>query len=239
MKMIKLLSLLGLGVSYLAQAGIVLYPSRLVVTSSDSAGVLESLQNTAPSSAFLVQSYISYPDGQRYPGLASAYFQVVPPLTRVEAKGKAVVRIVPLAALAQLPQDRESLFYFNAKAIPSLAPLARNPAERNTGASVAMTITTRLKLFYRPRLAMSAAQAYGQLQFIRQPGLMRVKNPTPYYIQLAKLSFAGQPVALQQDGNDLLAPFGEQLYAANSQATTVSWTVLSEGAPKTFGKALF
>lgn len=230
MKMIKILGWCCFSLSLYAQAAIVFSPTRLVVRSSDVNGVIETLRNTTQSTAFLVQTYVSY-----FSNLSPAQepvselFQVVPPLVRIDGQGQAVIRVVPLPTLAKLPQDRESVFYFNAKAIPGLSPLARKPAERNSGASVDMTVTTRLKLFYRPEhLLGSQNHAFASVQFIRKPGVVIAKNASPYYVVLGGLSFAGKIVPLQVDRNNLLPPYGEQDFPALSSATTVQWSVLDD-----------
>lgn len=66
---------------------------------------------------------------------------VVPPIQRTEAGANSQVKIQGLPELAQLPQDRESLFYFNLREIP---PRSDKP---NT---LQIALQTRVKLFYRP-----------------------------------------------------------------------------------------
>lgn len=105
---------------------------------------------------------------------------VLPPVQRLEAGATSQVKIQGLPALSQLPQDRESLFYFNLREIP---PRSDKP---NT---LQIALQTRVKLFYRPAplaLASSRNQApwQEQLTLNRKGDRYQVNNPTPYYITL-------------------------------------------------------
>ncbi|MCK3161582.1 fimbria/pilus periplasmic chaperone, partial [Escherichia coli] len=69
----------------------------------------------------------------------------LPPLQRIDSGKKAQVRIMQMsaAARARLPQDRETLFYFNVREIP--------PAPKDKNASILqLTTQSQLKLFLRP-----------------------------------------------------------------------------------------
>jgi len=52
---------------------------------------------------------------------------VLPPLQRVDPGEKSQIKLQQLAAAANLPQDRETLFYFNLRAIPPLRKSQRLP----------------------------------------------------------------------------------------------------------------
>ncbi|WP_079792098.1 fimbria/pilus periplasmic chaperone, partial [Salmonella enterica] len=78
-----------------------------------------------------------------------------------------------------LPQDRETLFYFNVKEIP--------PRPEATGENILqLAQQSRLKLFFRPT---SIAKPFGdtserQLIVLRNGEYVTLKNPTPYYISV-------------------------------------------------------
>ena len=63
----------------------------------------------------------------------------------------------------QLPQDRESLFWMNVKAIPSMD---KSKLSDNT---LQLAIISRIKLYYRPgKLALPPDQAAEKLTFSRR-----------------------------------------------------------------------
>lgn len=63
-------------------------------------------------------------------------------MQRVEPGAKSQVKIQALPSVAALPQDRESVYYFNLREIP---PKSDKP---NT---LQLALQTRIKLFYRPK----------------------------------------------------------------------------------------
>ncbi|MBK0560907.1 fimbria/pilus periplasmic chaperone, partial [Klebsiella pneumoniae] len=67
---------------------------------------------------------------------------VVPPLQRLEPKSKSVMRINAMPDAAMLPQDKESLFYFNVREVP---PKSERPNVMQ------LALHTKIKLFYRPK----------------------------------------------------------------------------------------
>lgn len=67
---------------------------------------------------------------------------VLPPVQRIEPASKTMVRIQALPDTAQLPKDRESVFYFNLREIP---PKSEKPNV------LMLAMQTRLKVFYRPK----------------------------------------------------------------------------------------
>ena len=103
----------------------------------------------------------------------------LPPVQRVEPGAKGQVKIQSTGNLAALPQDRESLFYFNVREIP---PKSSKP---NT---LQLALQTRVKMFYRPagleiqRGADNDAQK--QLTLSRQGDGYQLNNPTPYYVTI-------------------------------------------------------
>jgi fimbrial chaperone protein len=74
----------------------------------------------------------------------------------------------------QLPQDRETLFWMNVKAIPSMD---KSKLSDNT---LQLAIISRIKLYYRPaKLALPPDQAAEKLRFRRGAGTLTLINPTP------------------------------------------------------------
>ncbi|MFQ6365119.1 molecular chaperone, partial [Serratia marcescens] len=76
-----------------------------------------------------------------------------PPLFLMQGKKENTLRIIDATNNA-LPKDRESLFWVNVKAIPSLDKAKQ---KENT---LQLAITSRIKLLYRPQnLSMAPDQA--------------------------------------------------------------------------------
>ena len=81
-----------------------------------------------------------------------------------------------------LPQDRESVYWLNTLAIPP------STKDKNT---LQFAINTRIKLIYRPAALndkKAVEAAYQQAKFARSGNKISVSNPTPYYLNLTKVT---------------------------------------------------
>jgi chaperone protein PapD len=97
---------------------------------------------------------------------------------RIEPGKPSQIKIQALPAAKQLPQDRETLYYFNLREIP---PKSDKP---NT---LQIALQTRIKLFYRPTAIapkQNAAPWQEQLTLTKQGDKYMVNNPTPYYVTI-------------------------------------------------------
>ena len=142
-------TLTGIACSMLSSyvnAAISLDRTRAIINGDDKSISL-SISNENKNQPYLAQAWIEDRQGKKI----SSPLIVLPPVQRVEPGAKSQVKIQASPALAQLPQDRESLFYFNLREIP---PRSKTP---NT---LQIALQTRIKLFYRPKaIAMDKTQA--------------------------------------------------------------------------------
>ncbi|EGT5711306.1 molecular chaperone [Cronobacter dublinensis subsp. dublinensis] len=190
--------------------GIVVGGTRIIYESSKKEAAL-GVKNNSATSPFLLQSWIDTGDGK-----TRGPFMVTPPLFRIEPNEDHELRI---AKTSNLPEDRESLFYVNIRAIPPSSPKAVN--------TLKLVVKTRIKLFYRPQaLLMDAATAYKQLACHLVDGQLVVENPTPFYVVFDNLTLGTTRIK----SADMLAPFASQRFAlpATEVGRVVSWRVIND-----------
>jgi len=170
-----LLAVTSLASSHLSAGGIALGGTRIIYP-QDAKQTNVSIQNTSDKSTFLVQSWVEDAQGKK-----SKDFIATPPLFVSGPKNENTLRLMYTGKL--LPKDRESLYYFNAKAVPSADKKALE------GKSVLMLAAiTRVKLFVRPDgLTPTADAAPAELSFHKQSDKLSINNPTPYYITVTEL----------------------------------------------------
>jgi fimbrial chaperone protein len=187
-------SLLALAVVFCtprAEAGVALGATR-VIYPADQKQVTLGVSNNNDKDTFLIQSWVENDDGQK-----EGRFVITPPLFLMQGKKENTLRIIDATNNA-LPKDRESLFWVNVKAIPSMA---KEKQKENT---LQLAITSRIKLFYRPQnLKMAPDQAPGKLSFKRNANTLELNNPTPYFLTVTELN-AGTRVL----SNVMVPPMG-------------------------------
>lgn len=99
------LASLAAGLVNEAGAAIALDRTRAIFPGSEKSISL-SITNDSTSMPYLAQGWIEDEHGKKISGP----LVVVPPLQRLEAKGKSMMRINAMPDAAMLPQDRESIF---------------------------------------------------------------------------------------------------------------------------------
>ena len=105
--------LAGLLVAQQTSAAIALDRTR-VIFNGDDKSVSMSISNENKQLPYLAQGWIEDADGKKI----SSPLTVLPPVQRLEPGAKSQVKVQGLPAANTLPQDRETLFYFNLREIP-------------------------------------------------------------------------------------------------------------------------
>lgn len=175
-----------------AAAGVALGATRVIYPAGQKQVQL-SVTNNDEKSTYLIQSWVENSDGQK-----DSRFVITPPLFAIQGKKENTLRIID-ATNKQLPQDRESLFWLNVKAIPSMD---KSKLSENT---LQLAITSRIKLYYRPaKLDLPTDQAASQLRFHRSANSVLLVNPTPYFLTVTELKAGTQELE-----NALVPPMGK------------------------------
>ncbi|WP_228533574.1 molecular chaperone [Pseudomonas sp. UFMG81] len=172
-----------------ASAGIMLNGTRIILGANDRS--TSAIVSNPSKSDFAVQAWVN--DAKDDKDQLSPFI-AMPALFKVRAGEEQVVRIIKTPG--KLPEDRESVFYFNAQEIPAL--------DEKTSNSLKVSVRTRVKLFYRPaNLQGSAEDAPKKLSWklLEQPAgsVLRVTNSSDYFITFIgiQLMDGGPPIELQ------------------------------------------
>ena len=181
-------ALLALGLNPNADAAVGLDRTRVIFDGGKDATSV-NITNNNTQLPYLAQGWIEDEQGNK---IASPLI-VLPPVQRLEPGKQSQVKVQALPAVKSLPQDRETVYYFNLREIPPRSD------KSNT---LQIALQTRIKLFYRPQAIMPSQQDLAnpwqeKLTLTRQGDRYQVSNPTPYYVSLvdARSSKDGKTVA--------------------------------------------
>lgn len=162
--------------SSLSYAGGVALAVTRIVYPMDAKQTSITLNNTDKRLRFLVQSWI---DDSQDP--KSNEFIVTPPLFVSKPESENKLRII--YAGKALPNDRESLFWLNTKAIPEIE--REEIKDKNI---LQLAVLSRIKIFIRPQgLNFNIEDVPNSLEFKKSQGNIIVNNPSPYYATLINL----------------------------------------------------
>ena len=210
----------------LAEGGISLSHTRVIFDSKAQNAKVTLINNS--HQVYLINSKVQQSADEHISDAKKMPFMVVPPLFRLEKESRNVLLITRNDTSA-LPSDRESVFYLNVLAIPSVPK--NGPKADNSEWSqpqVSFGIRNIIKLFYRPAgLNLSNYAAAEKLTFIQQGAMLQVSNPTPYYQTLGLLSVDGKPVDVREYGA-MIAPFSEMRYPVSGSLKRVRWAVIDD-----------
>ncbi|HBS5428493.1 TPA: molecular chaperone [Klebsiella variicola] len=145
----------------------------------------------------LTQVWVDDGRVQNQPEKDSAPFIVLPPIVRIEPGKGQSWRLVFNGS--RLPQDRESLFWFNLLDIP---PEPKNGTAINY---LQLAIRSRIKLFYRPAgVAAEKMAPENALRWALTPtgNGLRVSNASSRYITIDSITLNGQ-----KQSAGMVAPF--------------------------------
>ncbi|XWR70589.1 putative fimbrial chaperone protein ElfD [Providencia manganoxydans] len=156
-------------------------------------------------------------------------FYVLPSIVKISPQSSTSVKIM-LKPGVSLPQDRESIFYINSKAIPLMEH--QDKEEKNIAGGINIGISSVIKLFYRPQnLPMSIETAQANLRFDISGKTLKVSNASPYYITLINIKIDGQKVPLVDKG--MLPPYGAFEYPFTVKKSSAAshkfqWTLIND-----------
>ncbi|AMB73347.1 fimbria/pilus periplasmic chaperone [Pantoea ananatis] len=195
-----------------AVAGIALGATRVVYPAGQKQVSLPVSSSDADG-AFLIQSWVENAQDQKDTKLI-----VTPPLFMMQGKKENILRIIDASA-DSLPKDKETLFWLNVRAIPSTSP------SQAKGNVLQIAVTTRIKLFYRPKnLTVPPEKAPEMLRFQRDGRTLRVTNTSPYYVTVAALRLADTPI-----GNTMVPPGGSvSIPLKNAEGSRLSYQTIND-----------
>lgn len=197
-------------------AGIVIGGTR-VIYNGDGKEASVSIHNP-DDTPFLIQSWLNT-DNNSNQQSTDIPFIITPPLFRLNADTTNSLRIIKTK---NLPDNRESVYWLNIKAIPTSNPSAKN--ELN------ISVNSRIKLFYRPAglNAQDAEVAYKKVTFSLSGNKLSAHNPTPFYVSLNELNVNGTNIT----NPGMIAPLNEQQWDMPTKINTndlkVSWSAIND-----------
>ncbi|MEO3989994.1 fimbria/pilus periplasmic chaperone [Pseudocitrobacter cyperus] len=195
-----------------AQADVTIGATRVIYPggAKDATITVENANSDAP---FLIQSWVRSDNASA----EEVPFIVTPPLFRLNARQKNVLRIINTGG--NLPQDRESLFWLNIKAIPTSVP----EDQQN---KLVLAVKSEFKLIYRPKaLTQKPEDVTDKLRWQQQGGRLIVNNPTAYYMNLANVTVGGVKIKEAR----YLAPFSNDQFSLPSGAHgQVTWALIND-----------
>ncbi|EKF9296353.1 fimbria/pilus periplasmic chaperone [Vibrio cholerae] len=180
-----------------AQAAVSLDRTR-VIYPGEAKSMSLTIRNNNKTLPYLAQAWLEDSEGNKI----NSPFTVLPPVQRLEPGAESLIKIQALPMFKQLPQDRESLFYFSLREVP---PRSDKP---NT---LQLALQTRIKFFYRPASLLiepgsNKAPLQEKLTLQQVAGKYQLNNPTPYYVTIVAAAPSVKSEAIEGFEAVMIAP---------------------------------
>lgn len=229
MKTINIILSSILLLSSYVQASLTMDRTRIIYD-AEKPGVSIVVENIDTKDPFLVQTWLESSEGKKI----TEPLVALPLLQRIEPNQKKQIRINTVNEITSLPQDKESLLYFNILGVPPKSHLEN---------VVEVVIQSRFKLFYRPKgLKRYPNNNWQQeLKVEKKNNKLYFNNPTPYHIVVININNTSQKMKdfpeviikpnssytyqlneKQQNGNNLILTYLNDYGAAASLKYTCS-----------------
>ncbi len=193
--------------STLTNASVTMIGTRIIYPAESASVNAEfSNNNTFP---YAVQVWIDSGDEESTPATAKAPFVAAPALFRIMPGSGQVLRLA-YSGEKNLPQDRESVFYFNFLQIPP-ANLDKDSEQKRN--SVLVMLKNRVKVFYRPQsltkkirnnkdnIKVTASQIGDKI-------IVNINNTSPFFVSLVNVNIKSENKKYNRSA-DMLAPFSQ------------------------------
>ena len=190
-----------------AMAGVVITVTRLVYPANQKESTVK-LDNNGTRPA-LVQSWVDTGDVKSSPTSSKAPFVLSPPVARIDPSKGQSLRLMFTGA--QLPADKESVFWLNVLEIP---PKAEGPVDLNV---LQMAFRSRIKIFYRPvDLPGTPSDAPSQVKWkVVKEGqgyALQASNPSAFHVSQVELALVVGNQRYESE-NGMVMPGETRLFA--------------------------
>ncbi|EAO2685132.1 fimbrial chaperone [Salmonella enterica] len=208
--------------SFQASADIVISGTRIVYPQS-SKDVIVNLDNRG-NKPLLIQTWLDDGRDGTNPQELKLPFVITPPVSRIDPQKGQSVRITYMGGA--LPQDRESLFWFNVLEIPPKSK-AKEGESLN---QLQLAFRTRIKLFFRPDgLKGTPGDAAEHVKWSQKKEgntlSLVAQNDAPYNISISSATFTVGGKSYQVDSKSIL-PFSNISMPVKGLTNNASGTVL-------------
>jgi len=190
-----------------AFAAVALDRTRVIFDGSKNSVSL-GVSNENTKLPYLAQGWLEDSKGNKI----TSPLTILPPVQRIEPGSKSQVKIQALPSVSTLPQDRESLFYFNLREIPPRSEKAN---------TMQLALQSRIKLFYRPKaLVISATEMASiwneKIMLTKSGDKYQVSNQTPYFITLVDARSSEKAESNANFKAVMLEPYGHNTLSVNA-----------------------
>jgi len=198
-------------ISFQAVSSVTMIGSRIIYPEGSKSVNVEF--KNADAIPYAVQGWFDSGDVNSTAQTGRAPFTASPALFRIMPGSGQVMRVTFTGNPASLPDDRESVLYFNFLQIPPSNALENMDNRQN---KMLIMLKNRVKVFYRPKAILPAVASAPDLIKVRTEAAqgnirVHVKNASPIHISMVSITLKDGKKEVKQRA-DMISPFSEKSY---------------------------
>lgn len=191
------------------QAGVVYSGTRFIYNEKNK-NIIIQVKNRDTSTSYLLQNWLEGNEGKKTP------FMITPPLFKINNGQDGILKIIKIKPIEE--NDRESIFYFNSKAIP-IAESSDN--------NLHISIKSIFKLFYRPTgLTDSIDEAVNKISFsLNDKNEIIINNKSGYFFTIINIFNTTK----RKEISIMVSPFSEyNIGKQDIEIKNLNWSYLND-----------
>ncbi len=210
--------------SFQAKAGVGLSQTRIIINGDTN--ISSIIARNTSSEPYLVTNYITEKIGDQTP--IKGVFTLTPNIFRLSPESKSTIKIQMVST--NLAKDRESLFYFHSRNIPSTD-------KNDDGVKIAME--NIIKVFYRPaHLSIKPEEIESKLVVKTNPNGITIENSTPYHINLIGITVNKESLKVNKT-NNIIKPLSSENFISKNKSGAVNIHIINDlGGESVYNKNL-
>lgn len=193
-----------------AFSGIVVAPTRVIYDAESNAQNIMLKNNS--KTTFLTSA--------KFEGNGQNHFAITPPITRIEAGEKSLLRIRAINT-GQLPTNQESVFYY------SITMIENDNNLTNKENRVAVASRYWFKLFYRPKKIGTPKNNNCNIEASQKKDQIYLNNNSPFFSTLVFFSVNGKKIRLKPE-EAMIAPYSKNSYHFAGNASVIEWIRIND-----------
>lgn len=107
-------------------------------------------------------------------------FISIPQIFKIEPQAGQIIKLIKLTD--NLPNDKESVFYFNFSQIPATTE------EQSSQNQLALLFNSQVKIFYRPKSIENKENTLDELFVSKEKNKLKINNESPFHIVIKEAS---------------------------------------------------
>ena len=201
----KLLLLLCIFIPFMSYSAVVMTGTRVIYNESNKEKTIQF--TNVGDKPFVVDISISDEQNAKIEQNKNEKFMAIPPIFKIEPQAGQIIKLIKMTD--NLPQDIESVFYFNFSQIPGTTE------EQSSQNQLTLLFNSQVKIFYRPKSIESQTFSLEKLIISKEKNKIKIENQSPFHIVIKEANLISDSSKTVLIKSTMIPPKSTQFWGNN------------------------